>query len=128
MALDPVTGQTVGELEGNVIHEDTGNIAPLFAPINQSVTASTAVVAGVAGKKIRVLALTLTVLTSGQTVTFQTQTGSAAITGPLTFGANGQLIVPLNQLGLFETLVGDGLYMALGGATLVSGFLTYVLH
>jgi|ERR1019366_1245475 hypothetical protein len=126
---DPLTGQLYQEAEGSVIHEDTGNVPYLFAPLTQSVTASTVVVAGVTGKKIRVLGVVLTVLTAGQTVTFQTQTGPVALTGAMTFAANEALaLLPPVPHGLFETLSGDGLFLALGGATLVSGFLIYCLH
>ena len=126
---DPVTGQLYNEAEGSVIHENTGNTPYLYAPINQNVTASTQVVAGVANKQIRVLGYVLTVLTAGQTVTFQTQTGPTALTGPMTFAANeSQVVLPGVPHGLFDTNMGDGLYMALGGATLVSGYLIYCLH
>lgn len=127
MAVDPVTGQIYNELEGSLMHEDTGNVSFLYAPISQAVTASTVVIAGTAGKKIRVLKLTITAVTAGQTVTFQSQTGPTALTGPLQFPANGQLNDSYVG-GLFETAVGDGLYLALGGATQVSGYIVYVLH
>ncbi len=126
---DPLTGQLYGEIEGSVIHENTGNVPYMFAPFSQNVTASTVVIAGVTGKQIRVLGIVLTALTAGQVVTFQTQTGPTALTGGMQFLANGQLIVlPNLPSGLFDTNMGDGLYATLGGATNVGGFIIYCLH
>jgi hypothetical protein len=127
MAEDMTTGQKYQEDEGLDIYEDTGNTPYLYSPLSQAVTASTVVIAGVAGKKIRVLGIVATALTAGQLLTLQTQTGPVALTGGLQFLANGTLNV-FSKMGLFETLVGDGLYATLGGATNVGGFIVYVTH
>ena len=126
---DPATGQLYNEVEGQLIHEDTGNVPYLFAAINQAVQASTAVVAGVSGKKIRVLGFYIDNPNAANSVTLQTQTGPTAITGAMGIAQNAQLSVfPSLPHGVFETSVGDGLYMTLANATAVGGFLVYILH
>ena len=126
---DPTTGQLYGEVEGQQIHEDTGNVPYLFAPISQAVQASTVVVAGVSGKKIRVLGFYLNNPNAANSATFQTQTGPTGLTGAMGIAQNGSIpLLPVMPHGCFETNIGDGLYMTLANATAVGGFLIYCLH
>ena len=126
---DPATGQLYNEVEGQLIHEDTGNVPYLFAPISQAVQASTAVIAGVSGKKIRVLGFYINNPNAANSVTLQTQTGPTGLTGAMGIAQNGSVSVfPGLPHGCFDTNIGDGLYMTLANATAVGGFLVYILH
>ncbi len=45
----------------------------------------------------------------------------------MALGANGQLVLPHNPDGWFETAAGKGLKIALGSGVQVSGFVNYRL-
>lgn len=95
-----------------------------FVVINGAATA-TLVAAQAAGVKIRVVALFL-VNTTAQSVTFKSGAGGTAITGPLPLAALGQLVLPFNPMGHFETAAAALLELSLSGATQVGGVLQYV--
>jgi len=106
-------------------------LTPKFAVIN--LTATGTLVAAVASKKIRVLALLMTVdfTTGDETYTFKSGAAGTALTGA--FGspaspANRPVIpMPFNPLGWFETTSGVLLELSLAGTTpIAQGCLVYV--
>lgn len=70
-----------------------------------------AVVTAVTGKKIRVVSLFAITGASATTVTFNSKPAGSgtAISPALAFGANGGVVLPINQDGWFETASGQGL-------------------
>lgn len=93
------------------------------APISIAATAN--VVAGVSGKRIKVLALTV-IATAAESVTVNDGV-SSAFTGAMSFAANGGLALSFNPHGYFETSVGNALRLILGGTNGIEGFVTYQL-
>jgi len=90
-----------------------------------TVSTDTTLVAAVAGKKIRVVSILL-VCDSSVGVRFESDTAGTALTGVMTFAANGGLALPFNSNGWIETVAGELLNMELSGAVQVSGSITYV--
>lgn len=95
-----------------------------FTPISQAATA-TLVAAQGAGAKVRVVGFFL-VSTSANTLTFKSGAAGTALTGGMALAANGQLSVPFNPEGWFETAANALLELSLSGATQVSGSLAWV--
>lgn len=97
------------------------------AKIN-STDQETAVVAAVAGHKIRVLSY---VLTAANTTTLQWDSGAVAgsetlLSGPMNLIAGTPVQASYNPHGHFETVKGEALYIYKGGDVDVNGHLTYV--
>lgn len=106
-------------------------IAPKFAVINLNATGT--LVAAVASKKIRVLALAMTIdlLTGDETYTFNSGAGGTAVTGAFGdssgAGAVVPIVLPFNPLGWFETTSGVLLELAIAGTTpFADGCLVYM--
>ncbi len=110
-------------------------LTPKFAVIN--LTATGTLVAAVTGKKIRVLALfmTIEVVTGDETYTFKDGAAGTAITGALGDTAMTVLAttppipcsMPFCPVGLFETTAGTLLELSLAGTTPnAQGSLVYV--
>lgn len=97
----------------------------LSAVINVAVANST-IVAAVATKKIRVLSCVL-VATAAVTARFESTSGGAALTGVMPLAIDGQLILPYNPHGWFETVAGELLNLELGASLAVDGVLNYDL-
>lgn len=106
---------------GSLSCED--GIKPIkYALIDLAAGATAEIVAGVVGKKIRVLTLVVTGATANGTLVLKSAT--TALTGALNFAANGGFAIHSDQ-GLFETAAGA----ALNGTTVtttIDGFLAYV--
>lgn len=96
-----------------------------FAAIVAAATDNT-LVAAVTGKKIRVLALFLVASGGANNARFESGTGGTALTGVMNLAANGQLSLPYNAAGHFETAAGALLNLELSAATAVGGYLVYV--
>ena len=86
--------------------------------------ANNELVAAVAGKKIRVLALTVIALTSVG-IRFEDGSGGTALTGVMTVADNGAIAFSYTPMGWFETSVNTALNMELSGTVQVSGALIY---
>lgn len=95
----------------------------LFAVINESTAASNEIVAAVAGKRIRVVNVAL-VCSAANVVTWQS--AATAITGPMSFAANGGYTAE-SDTALFETVAGEALNLLSGSAVQVSGHILYGL-
>jgi len=96
-----------------------------FAVIDASVSGDNTIVALVAGAKIRVLSYAL-VCAAAVDVRFESNAGGAALTGLMSFDANGGISVPHSWVGHFETVAGQLLNLELSGAIQVSGHITYM--
>lgn len=100
-------------------------LTPKFAVISGATSGNNTLVAAVADKKIRVVALTAVAITA-VTVRFESGADGTALTGVMSIGATGGFVLPYNPVGWFETGTNTLLNMELGGAVQVSGCLTYV--
>ena len=105
-----------------VIYEGVVPLTVKSAPI--SLTASGDLVLAVAGKRIRVLALALT-MTVKTTIKFQAN-AATDLTGAFPCGVDGGFVLPLNEHGWFTTTDGHKLNAVLGAASNVGGVLTYI--
>jgi len=110
------------------------------APIAVAAAATVTIVAGipaVAGgpgtgfqsapaQIILVVGFVLTCSAANSTATFKTSTGSAALTGTLELGADGELQVPIANEGYFQTLPGDDLKLSAVTGN-IEGWVNYVV-
>lgn len=90
---------------------------------NPSGTGDTEIVAAVAGAKIRVLALAM-VTTSANSVHFRSATTPISATFPL--GANGGVVLSLNEHGWFETAAGEALNINMSAASATGVQIQYI--
>jgi hypothetical protein len=90
-----------------------------------SVTATATVVAALTTGKVRVVSLFVT-NTTAQTITFKSGAAGTAVTGAMALGALGQLTLPYNSQGWFETAAATLLELFTSGGTLVAGVIGYV--
>lgn len=100
-------------------------VYPMFAPISVSTSGDNVVVSGTGGKQIRVLDYTL-VCAAAVVVTWKSST-AGAISGPMSYGANGGVSTPFSPAGKIQTAVGEDLVLNLGGNVSVGGHLSYIL-
>lgn len=105
-----------------VVKSGAASLTPKFAKISTSTSAD--IVALVASKKIRVLALSLMV-TTAVTAKFQSG-GTSDLTGAYPLGVNGGIVLPFCPVGHFETAAGEKLNLVLGSGVAVAGAITYV--
>lgn len=77
-----------------------------------------ALVAAVAGKRIKVLSAVMQCSGATITTTFNTKPGGAgtAISPGFQFATNGNVVLPLNEKGYFQTAVGEGLSVTTGAS------------
>jgi hypothetical protein len=100
-------------------------LTPKFAAIDVGTSGQNTLVAAVAGKKIRVLSY---ILMAAGAVNVRFRSAAASnLTGLKYFAAaGGGLVAPFNQLGWFETTVGEALTLNLSAPIAVGGELVYV--
>jgi hypothetical protein len=94
------------------------------AVISAASSGDNTLVAGVTGKKIRVLQFTL-VVAAAVTVRFESAASGTAITGVMSLAANAGISTTWCPVGHFETVAGELLNLELGGAQQTSGWLIY---
>ena len=95
-----------------------------YAKIEASSSGDNVVVGAVTGSRIRVLGGFL--IASGGANTLRLKSGAAGgLMGLMQLADDGQLILPLNGFGWFETVAGEALNLELSDATLVAGALVY---
>ena len=77
------------------------------------------VVAAVAGRKIRVHAVFLMCGATATTTRFRSKPGGAGTDISCLFqpGANGGAVLPFNEVGWFETVIGEGLAASTGAGS-----------
>lgn len=98
----------------------------MFKSVAVSGSGDNTAIAAVTGKAIRVLSYTL-VCAAAVTVAFQSGASGTALTGTMSFAANGGVSSGYNPQGHFQTAPGALLNISLGGAQSVAGHITYVL-
>lgn len=112
-------------LRTDEIFNGSTGLVPRFAAVAAASSGDNTLVAAVTGKKIRVLAGSLTMTGTAVTIRFESGAGGTALTGQMT-PAQGQTIsLPFCPLGHFETAAGALLNLELGGAQAVAGWLVY---
>ncbi len=93
------------------------------AIINTAASGDTAVVAAVAGKRIRVINY---VLTAAGVVSVKFRSATTDLTGAMPFAANGGIAAAGAQPGYWvQTAAGEALNLNLSAAAQVSGHITY---
>lgn len=98
-----------------------------FVALTPASSGDNAIIPGVSGKKIRLLALFLqaagtVAVTFKSGVTADTPT---ALTGPLSYTVGQTLSLPFSEGGHFETATGLALNASLNGAVAMNGFAVY---
>ncbi len=111
-------------LDINPLRVDGVSTELLYAPITASSSGNTAVVSGVSGKKIRVIAFTLV---SNGTVNVKWQSNTTDLTGLSYFIANTGEVDGPNEYGWMQTAAGEDLNINLSGNVAVGGKMTYIL-
>jgi hypothetical protein len=109
---------------------DAANDGVQAAPINAAITGTATLIAAVAGKRIFVHGMFLTLsLGAPITLTFQDVSGSSTVnlTGPMTLGAGVPLDLPWQNYPWLACAVGDSLQAALpsGSVAQLSGRILY---
>lgn len=100
-------------------------LTPKFAVLTASASGVTTLVAAVAAKKLRVLALSL-VANGSVNAKFQSHVTPTDKSGLYYLAANGGFVLPVNQFGWFETIAGEALDINLSGAVAVGGNIVYI--
>ena len=111
--------------QSNYIIATDGAVEPKFAAIAAASSGNNTVVAAVADKNIKVLALTLSA-SAAVNAKFQSAAGGTDLTGLYYLTTNSQLVLPYCKLGWFETAASALLNLSLSGAVPVGGCLTYI--
>jgi ABC-type nitrate/sulfonate/bicarbonate transport system substrate-binding protein len=109
-----------------MMHPCVSNSPILRVAVDTATSPDTTLVAAAgAGKKIRVLAGSITMTGTAVTIRFESGAGGTALTGQMT-PAQGQTIsLPWCPVGHFETAENALLNLELGGAQSVDGWLVY---
>ncbi len=97
-----------------------------FLSVSAASSGNNTLLAAQTGYAIRVLSYTL-VSAGTVTAAFQSGAGGTARTGAMTLIAGVPVVVSLQREGHFQTAVTTLLNLSLGGATQVSGHITYDL-
>lgn len=95
-----------------------------FGFATATATGNTEVVAAVPGNKIVVKSV-FVVTTLANSIKFQSATNDITATYP--FGANGGMVLPLNEEGWFETAAGEALNVNMSVATSTGVTVSYKL-
>lgn len=121
-----VSGQQIAaSAETSTIFNGTSALTPLFSTIAVSSSGATTVVAAVAAKKIRVVAMQL-VANGAVNVKWQSHVTPTDITGLAYLAQNGGYVLPFNPVGWFQTIAGEALDINLSASVAVGGSLTYI--
>ena len=96
------------------------------AAIDAASSGDNTLVAAVTGKKIRVLALAITMTGTAVTIRFDDGAGGTALTGLMQPTQGQTVTLPFNPVGWFETSAATLLNLELGGAQSVDGVLVYI--
>lgn len=123
-----ITAAELNVLRGilSALQGANANSSAAYAPVSASGAGATTIVAGVAGKSIRVLALQL-IGAGAVGVKWQSLESTTDLTGLEAIAQNSGYVLPYNPVGWFQTNQGEGLDINLSGAVAVGGSLTYIL-
>lgn len=96
-----------------------------YAVIDDALSGNNTLIAAVASRKIRVLALFM--VAAGDVVArFEDGAGGTALTGQMDLTTNSGFTLPFNPAGWFETTANTLLNLELDGAVSVDGSITYI--
>jgi len=109
----------------NVIHDGLTALTPKYAIIDAATLGDNTLVASVASKKIRVLALFM-IAAGTVNARFESGAGGTALSGQMNLVVNSGFTLPFNPVGWFETAVTTLLNLELSAAISVDGALVYV--
>lgn len=121
--LTYTAGTATTILRTDTVADGADEVTPKYAVVNATSSGLNVIVAGVAGKKIRVL--NWYIVSSGG-VTAIWQSNVTAVSGPMPLVASSGAHAGEAVLGHFETIAGEPLVLNLSGATLVGGSITYI--
>lgn len=107
----------------NVTSTPPKNRTVISTFVNTSALGSTAVVAAIAGKSIRVVSAAI-VTTLANNVKFLSASTDISATWPL--GANGGIVLPYNDHGWVQTAEGEALNINLSVATATGVHIEYI--
>lgn len=102
----------------------TNHTASKRAVISAASSGANQLVAAVAGKCLRVVDFCF-VCDDAVTVKFTDGSGGTGLTGVMSFAANTGMAPPFSPWGKFQTTAGNGLFVTLGGAVGIRGWLVY---
>jgi hypothetical protein len=112
--------------ETSTVYNGSVATTPSFAPIVASASGATTLVAAVSGKRIRVLALTLTA-NAAVNLKLQSHATPTDLSGLFYMAAQGDgVVLPFSPVGWCQTNVGEALDINLSAAVAVGGMLVYV--
>jgi hypothetical protein len=111
--------------DDSVIYIGGTAYTPKWAVIHCNTSGDNTVVAAVTSKKIRVVKYSL-VVAGAMTVRWESGASGTALTGQMSFAANGGISEPFTPTGLFETAAGALLNLELSAATYADGVLQYI--
>lgn len=97
---------------------------PVKRAVISTATGDTTLVAAVAGKTLRVLAVVI-VPASAVTIRFESGTGGTALTGQMSIAANALFTLPFNPAGWCETAAAALLNLEQSGTVALAGVLLY---
>jgi hypothetical protein len=123
-ARDRTTDNVGAGLQTDAIMNDTTALTPKFANI-VATTGDNTIIAAVADKKIRVLAMFGTADVAG-TVRFEDGVSGTALTGQVNIADTGGYVLPFNPVGWFETSVNTLLNIELVTSGNFDGSITYI--
>lgn len=114
-----------GLVDSNAVYAGSTALTPKFAFANITASQTDAsVVALVATKKIRVLALA--VLAGGTATTIIFQSNATVKSATFANGINTPLVLPYNPVGWFETVAGEALKVTTGAGSTTGIHVVYV--
>lgn len=111
---------------GGLAIDDSTTALAKFAIIDAATSGNNTIVAAVTGKKIRVLAGSLTMTGTAVTIRFESGADGTALTGQMTPTQGATIPMPFCPLGHFETAASALLNLELGGAQSVDGWIVYI--
>lgn len=128
--VEPVEGSKIASIpETGSIYDGATKLTPKFAAIAAAAADVNTLVAAVAGKKIRVLALWIVAGAAGN-IYFTSGAGGTVIAGGSTntinLAANGGFVLPFSASGWLETEVGKLLNMNASSTGPFGGGVVYV--
>jgi hypothetical protein len=121
---------TINSVAETASVSNSGNaLTPKFAAFGAATIGDNTLISAVASKKIRVLSM-MGVSSGATNIYFTSGSGGTVIfggsTNKINLSANSGFVLPLNQLGWFETSSNNSLVVNLSAANSFSGGITYI--
>lgn len=116
---------SIGRITG-ALYQGPGHPKPVkYAAIDFSTSGNKTLVAAVSGKKLRLISAHF-IVAGAQTWKWTSGLGGTGLSGTETFAANGGIVLPKNEDGHLETVVGEALCCTAGASVVTGGALSYV--